>query len=129
MAPVTERLRKRVRAGMAFLDVTNPRWRRSINLDKLDLSDGECCVLGEVYGDYSDGRNALFRDVSELSNDYGATIETESQRRNKMAETFGFWLDDAETPHYRRLTEIWKEEYRRGQAQARREAAAKAARA
>lgn len=42
-------VRDRVLAGVAFLDETVPDWRERINLDTLDVSSGQNCVLGQVF--------------------------------------------------------------------------------
>lgn len=42
----------RVRRGVAFLDETvNDDWHLKIDLDSLDLADGEHCVLGQLWQD------------------------------------------------------------------------------
>lgn len=43
----------RVKAGIKFLDENyNGNWREKINLDKLDISDHENCVLGQLFVSY-----------------------------------------------------------------------------
>jgi hypothetical protein len=110
-------VRAAVWAGIGYLNVHRPGWRRKINLEKLDLADPTCCVLGEVYGDYSIGTNALGFQPGE-------------------AEKFGFYIPNtaatAENPQraqYQRLTAEWRAAYRAGQRQGRTERKAKAARA
>jgi hypothetical protein len=41
--------------GADLLDAENPTWYRITDLDTLDMSDPDFCVLGQVYGDYCDG--------------------------------------------------------------------------
>lgn len=88
----------RVIKGAAVLDASAPRlWREMIDLNTLDLSDGEDCVLGQVFGTYVDGLTAL-----ELPED--------------EAEEHGFYLactrssDDSECEcgrDYPALTQAW----------------------
>lgn len=49
----------KVNAGIALLDREQPGWREKIDLDTLDLASCSVCVLGQVFGDYDDGIDAL----------------------------------------------------------------------
>ncbi len=42
-----------------LLDVDQPDWFRRIDLDYLDLDRFYDCVLGQVYGSYSEGKRRL----------------------------------------------------------------------
>lgn len=55
LPPVAER----VLAGLDFLDRAVPGWDKKINLYKLDLSSCIRCVLGQLFGSYGDGEDAL----------------------------------------------------------------------
>lgn len=57
----------RVQAGVELLDRWRPSWERSINLDDLDITDCEQCVLGQLYGDYEVGRQDLDMDATEAA--------------------------------------------------------------
>lgn len=61
---------KRVLAGAKFLDGERPGWRNAINVELLDVADGNCCVLGQLYGTYSEGVEALDLSRGEII-DYG----------------------------------------------------------
>lgn len=57
---------KQVDAGIALLDekynpprAEYPEWDREINLYTLDMGDRVHCVLGQMYGDFCDGRRRL----------------------------------------------------------------------
>jgi hypothetical protein len=81
---------KRVENGIKFLDrVMPPKWRQKINLDELSLSSTADCVLGQLYGDYDDGRYQLDLDGDE-------------------AEEYGFVLYGVEERDYWKLTQAWK---------------------
>lgn len=58
-------IKSRVAAGALLLDERNPGWHWDVNLDLLDLGDGHQCVLGQLYGFYTDGRNALYGNPNE----------------------------------------------------------------
>lgn len=49
----------KVAQGVQLLDQNVPNWRDKINVDNLDLGSCSICVLGQVFGDYNDGLNAL----------------------------------------------------------------------
>lgn len=48
-----------VRRGMTLLDTEEPNWRYIIDLNSLDMSDCEECILGQIYGTYCEGRETL----------------------------------------------------------------------
>lgn len=52
-----------VTAGMSLLDQQRPGWRSEIDLGTLDLGNCQVCVLGQIFGDYEDGLEAL--DISD----------------------------------------------------------------
>lgn len=89
---------ERVRAGAALLDARKPGWDSKIKADRLALEDGSACVLGQVYGDYSDGYRELF---ALEENSYNPEIE-------KTSEALGFVLTGTASRQYRRLTQAWK---------------------
>lgn len=45
--------------GAAFLDRRRPDWRDKVDVSTLDMSHGSWCVLGQVFGSYSEGRVRL----------------------------------------------------------------------
>jgi hypothetical protein len=57
-----EAARERVRRGAAYLDDADPGWHARLDPATLELSDGTCCVLGQLHGDFrlGLGRSALF---------------------------------------------------------------------
>lgn len=40
----------RVQRGAAWLDMHEPDWLHSVDLDVLDMGDGRYCILGQIYG-------------------------------------------------------------------------------
>lgn len=48
-----------INAGIKLLDSEVPNWRGKIDIDELDLGSCSVCVLGQVFGDYDDGIEAL----------------------------------------------------------------------
>lgn len=49
----------RVAKGVALLDEQAPGWLERINLLSLEISSSDLCVLGQVYGNFHDGCDAL----------------------------------------------------------------------
>lgn len=49
----------RVEKGIELLDGINPGWRNGVNLNLLDMGSCEFCILGQVYGGYTEGIAAL----------------------------------------------------------------------
>jgi hypothetical protein len=50
---------QRVRRGATLLDRERPGWADEINTRTLDVRFTEVCPLGQLYGDYEDGLDAL----------------------------------------------------------------------
>jgi hypothetical protein len=50
---------ERVAVGAALLDAELPGWAERIELGLLDLGSPRCCVLGQLYGTYSVGLEAV----------------------------------------------------------------------
>lgn len=61
MLTQTERqaLHDRVQEGKKLLDELEPDWRFLIDEDLLDMADCELCILGQLYGSFTDGVNHL----------------------------------------------------------------------
>lgn len=84
---IRDELLRRVQKGAALLSEKEPNWAERINLKGLRQSGCESCVLGQVYGYFHKGLDAL-----EVSSpvEYGFA-----------AEEFEF---------YPTLDELWKDE-------------------
>ena len=64
----------RIARGVKLLDEQNPGWRRKLDLEELNLGSTKACILGQVYGDYMDGCQALFGKeyyVGDLAREHG----------------------------------------------------------
>ncbi len=44
-----------VARGAAYLDRVRPAWRSEIDVERLDISDGGDCVIGQLYGSFDLG--------------------------------------------------------------------------
>jgi hypothetical protein len=82
----------KVAAGIKFLDSEaasgkiSANWRDKVKLDSLDLGSCDVCVLGQLFGSYSDGQYELDLDVYD-SNSYGFSPN------NSYAELTQAWKD------------------------------------
>ena len=94
-------LRVRVMAGIGMLDTYGPKnWRKKlgagIKARRFNLASTEHCVLGEVYGDFSEGIAAL--------------------GHNFDASDFGFNKpDEAPDSEWKLLRAEWVKAYKAGQ--------------
>jgi hypothetical protein len=52
-------LQTRIRRGIKLLDAANPDWHYRVQPDNLRMQFTDECVLGQLYGDYDDGRGRL----------------------------------------------------------------------
>lgn len=52
-------LRERVAKGVALLDGYDPGWRLAVDVEALDIPDEDLCILGQVFGNYFEGKDRL----------------------------------------------------------------------
>jgi hypothetical protein len=84
----------RIERGMRLLDELEPGWRERVDLGRLDMSSCLTCILGQLYGDYTQG-------LSELG--------------VWDAEAYGFDTygpDPTTSQRYQELTAAWQEALR-----------------
>jgi hypothetical protein len=53
-----------VERGAMLLDRERPGWAGGVDLDELDMATDEDCILGQLHGHYSIGRDSLIRRLS-----------------------------------------------------------------
>lgn len=82
---------KDINKGIEYLNETCPEWINVIDLEKLDLSNCERCILGQLYGSYLSAVKVLDLDPHETAN-------------------MGFSLRGYDYPfyNYNDLTRVWK---------------------
>lgn len=81
-----------------LLDKDMPGWFNKINLDKLNMHEPKNCILGQVYGDYFDGKMKLLKNDAQYinitcSNTHLKQWKTYVQKRikeNKMASDWNW---------------------------------------
>ena len=98
---------------VSILDRHIVNWRAYINPDTLDMRKGTACILGQLYGSYGDGLDALpeldeFSALEDLPIDYLLEYFEDPLDRNKLIlPKYGsFSPDDI----YDILDELWQEE-------------------
>lgn len=114
-------MRKRVKAGIKFLDIWyeynhgNCDWRSRLDLDSLDISRPDRCILGQLHGDYLEGLVQYGLDGwEECDYDHPAPMdlgfETHmSEYQGELYEQYdAFFIDSSE--EHTVLTAIWKQE-------------------
>lgn len=79
-----------VDAGVTVLDQLCPTWRTVINLDDLDLANGESCILGQV------GRELLGLE----GDDYGPMANTFMVTAAHLAALDGATVNDGQDGRY-----------------------------
>ena len=84
--------KERVQAGAKLLDEQHPGWHNKIDIATLNIGSCFRCILGQLYGEFSEGASKLCLYHSEQ---------------------FGFCLSSNEPPYrYKSLRERWVEEIR-----------------
>jgi len=79
----------RVKKGAELLDTAQPNWYEQIELSQLDLSSCKKCILGQMFGDFSDGAEVLFKDELSSSIDKcGFDIDRELLLENTPEEVW-----------------------------------------
>lgn len=106
-------LRAAVKRGIKLLDKAQPDWAQKIDLKDLDLGSVSYCMLGQLYEDYSDGKEALRTALSDVRS-IALKLTTNGELQ---ATLYGFDtppiddrdLDSRYTYGYSVLTELWTE--------------------
>jgi len=76
--PTAPTVVERVAAGAAWLDATRPGWSDLIDLDRLELTSSNCCVLGQVFESYHLAPGAGSAGFRAWSSDHGFTVSVGS---------------------------------------------------
>lgn len=100
-----KRLEQRVARGAAWLDENRPGWEFKIDLGELNLMLPNCCVLGQVDGNFWDSlrrqaefnRNTPFFDEMSWAASHGFFI------RDELGE-----IRSSRISEYNQLTDAWR---------------------
>lgn len=81
-----------VTAAIAVLDQHEPHWRDRVNLDRLEQVSHLDCVLGQVFGRWAAGLDAI--DCNEDSAVWHLDDESRKQGRCLLVDTFADFDDE-----------------------------------
>jgi hypothetical protein len=75
--------------GAEYLDRIRPRWYNQISVDELIMRNGDGCILGQLYGDYSVG-------LKYLNDNYPEDVEVNRALVGHYFEVdHGFYISSA----------------------------------
>jgi len=115
-------LQERVRAGAAWLDGVDPSWRERIDLGRLQLAECCECILGQLYGNYAGGLDALRESLddwdtegSDLGFDYPVDALDDWNVSRHASDTLDNWaLDIRSGDVFLALNDLWRMEIANG---------------
>jgi hypothetical protein len=82
-------MRDRARRGAAWLDTNMPGWHRRIDTARLDIEFTNCCIMGQLTGDY---------------NDWQETVPPAFPMKH------GLFIRHQKDKNWRKQTDAWREE-------------------
>lgn len=103
----TELLRRRIRRGARFLDQQVPNWWQRIHLSLLDLGTCQQCILGQLFGKFDKGLEALAFPLRDMRRGARFGFNGEGYR-HPISRAVGY-----DWPTYVILTDLWREEVER----------------
>jgi hypothetical protein len=63
MFPETEKERAAVDRLIPILDAIEPGWRDRVNADTLNLADWHDCLIGQVFGSFTEGKEIIYKHI------------------------------------------------------------------
>lgn len=126
METITETPEQRVARGAALLDERVPGWRANIDTDRLDMTDGSQCVLGQLapmitggqWDSYGDAVTALFSRPVEGYGGRRLTIQEAEygflSLNDDSSDYSSDWGPSLDLDATDALTPLWIEEINRG---------------
>lgn len=105
------------RRGAKLLDKLDPKWFQHIDLKTLDLGSVSRCMLGQRYGDYSEGLDQITDALNEARIRFEKALREYSNDVSLAPLYYGFeadagneWLGTNRQFGYSILTEAWTRE-------------------
>lgn len=92
---------KRVAKGVNFLDNIKADWREHVDVDKLDMSSGFDCIVGQVFGCYVklslclDISNPFFEAIGFKVPHSDSNLENDDYSDLDLIEVEYAWLENA----------------------------------
>ena len=105
---MTVSTQERVTAGAFALDAAKPGWENQIDLDRLDVSSPVNCVLGQLYGEYTNAPKSLRMGETELGFYANSVTKVDGM---SLADYFDCMTSLSKEVHaeYEALTSAWKD--------------------
>ena len=98
-----EAARGRAEAGARLLDDHDPGWAAGVDPGRLELADGQACVLGQLWGGYRRGLGrSRVLDLSSAPTRFVSPVDLGFQAVGDLG-------DAAEALDYAHLTRAWRE--------------------
>ena len=89
---LADELMTRVARGAELLDRRKPGWAAKINLDRLAMNSCDDCLLGQLYGNYFDGKGRLRISLGcDLGFDAGGIVEQRKGKANEFDALAALW--------------------------------------
>jgi hypothetical protein len=81
-----------VKNGASYFDAKKPDWALEINVEKLDLSSGSQCIIGQLYGQY-DRKNLVELGLTDVDfrNSIGITCYYGGYEKHWIDEIYARW--------------------------------------
>jgi hypothetical protein len=105
----------RVRAGIVLLDDRRPAWWQQIDATRLDMSNGCACILGQLFGHFTEGIEELCDGGDSVS----SAVLMQVADQHGFDALAGYWSDRPMhdvTADYRTLERLWRFAIRKRQA-------------
>ena len=94
--------RRRAAAGARLLDDQDPGWAARVDPGRLELADGQACVLGQLWGEYRRGLGrGRVLDLSSAPTRFVSPVDLGFQATPGLGEA-------AEALDYAHLTRAWR---------------------
>ena len=90
---------KRVADGARYLDLNAPGWFRSIDLNRLNMSNPCCCVVGQLFHSFAAGLEQLDVDSTEdedVALGFDRTDPLDLDYSNNLAALTPIWKREIE---------------------------------
>lgn len=95
-----------VKESANFLDRIAPRWYRHINVERLDLSDPDLCIVGQCFGRNYQHHLRTLRELDAPAYRRLPLGDYSGVRAFALSESDGKWT----VPKWKRLTALWREQ-------------------
>ncbi len=100
---------RRVKRGADVLDTHCPNWRKVLNLKKFEHNNCYKCILGQLYGEFTDGLGRIGLDRADEAEHHGFDVPFPSNYIKMSTEAEEKYYKTA----YKKLSELWIKEIKK----------------